>query len=73
MEYFLQMKLNEDKNFRKYWDENSNYIKYLNRDPTYYKEFMRQMKELYKERPTDKINDAINTINVVSSIIETIK
>ena len=73
MEYFLQMKLNEDKNFRKYLDENSNHIKYLNRDPTYYKEFMRQMKELYKERPTDKINDAINTINVVSSIIETIK
>ena len=73
MEYFLQAKLNEDKKFKKYLSENSNYIKYLNRNPHYYKVFMNQMKELYKERPTDKLNDAVNTINIVSSFIDTIK
>lgn len=73
MEYFLQQKLREDKNFKKYLDENSNYIKQLNRDPFYHKEFMKNMKEMYKERPTDKINDAINTIDIISTIIDTIK
>lgn len=73
MEYYLQNKLREDKKFQKYLSENSSHIKYLNRNPKYYKEFMKQMKEIYKERTTDKINDAVNTINIVSSFIDTIK
>ena len=73
MEYYLLNKLNEDKKFQRYLSENSSHIKYLNRNPEYYKEFMRQMKEIYRERPTDKINDAVNTINIVSSFIDTIK
>lgn len=73
MEYFLQNKLNEDKKFKKYLDENSTYIKYLNRNPEYYKDFIRKMKVLYKERPTDKLNDAINTIDIVSSLLDTLK
>ena len=72
MEYFLQQKLIEDKKFKKYLDENSNYIKYLNRSPDAYKEFMREMKEYYKERTTDKLSDAINTIDIISSILDTL-
>ncbi|MBQ7031846.1 MAG: hypothetical protein IJN13_05765 [Bacilli bacterium] len=73
MEYFLQEKYNEDKKFKKYLDENSNYIKYLNRNPETYKNFIKEMKELYKERTSDKINDAINTIDIVSSILGTLQ
>lgn len=73
MEYFLQIKLSEDKKFKRYLDENSGFIKYLNRNPEYYKQFIKEMKELYKERPTDKLNDAINTIDIVSSILDTLK
>lgn len=73
MEYFLQEKLSTDKKFKKYLDENTSYIKYLNRNPEYYKDFIKQMKEIYKERPSDKLNDAINTIDIISSIIETLK
>ncbi len=72
MEYFLQQKLIEDKKFKKYLDDNSNYIKYLNRNPEYYKIFMKEMKEKYKERATDKLSDAINTIDIVSSILDTL-
>ena len=72
MEYLLQQKLIEDKDFNRYLSSNSNFIKYLNRNPEYYKEFMKQMKELYKEKTTDKINNAMNTINIVKSIIDTI-
>ena len=70
MEYYLQQKLMNDKNFKRYILENSYHIKYLNRNPEYHKDFMRQMKELYKERTTDKINNAINTIDIVSSVID---
>lgn len=73
MEYFLQAKYNEDKKFKRYLDENSNYIKQLNRSPEYYKNFIKEMKELYKERPSDKLNDAINTIDIVSSILGTLQ
>ena len=72
MEYFLQEKLSTDKLFKRYLYENSFYIKYLNRDPLYYKEFIKVMKEMYKERTTDKINDAINTIDIISSVINTL-
>lgn len=73
MEYFLQKKYREDKDFKRYLENNSNYLKYLNRDSNYYSEFIKNMKGLYKERTTDKLNNAINTINIVSSIIDTIK
>ncbi len=72
MELYLQQKLLEDKKFKKYLDENSSYIKYLNRNPEYYKTFMKEMKERYKERTTDKLSDAINTIDIVSSILDTL-
>ena len=73
MEYFLQEKYNEDKKFKRYLDENSQYVKYLNRNPENYKNFIKEMKELYKERPSDKLNDAINTIDIVSSILGTLQ
>ncbi len=73
MEYFLQQKLMEDKKFKKYLEDNSSYIKYLNRNPENYKLFMKEMKEKYKERATDKLNDMVNTIDIVSSLIDTFK
>ncbi len=73
MEFYLQNKLREDKKFKRYLEENSAFIKYLNRNPEYYKEFMKIMKEKYKERATDKLSDAINTVEIVSSIIDTLK
>ena len=73
MEYYLQQKLEEDKKFKRYLDENSGFIKFLNRDPIYYKQFIKEMKKVYKERPSDRLTDAMNTVNIVSSIISTLK
>lgn len=53
--------------------ENSYYIKYLNRDPGMFKQFKIDMKALYKERTSDKINNAIDSIDMISSVIDTIK
>jgi len=73
MEYYLQNKLQEDKKFKRYLDENSQYIKYLNRNPESYKEFMKEMKTIYKERTSDKLNDALNTIEIISSVLDALK
>ena len=35
--------------------------------------FSRKMKEVYKERTTDKISSAIDGVEMISSIIDTIK
>jgi hypothetical protein len=53
--------------------ENSYYIKDLNRNPNFFKTFESKMKEVYKERTSDKISKAIDTVDMISSIIDTIK
>lgn len=52
---------------------NSYYIKQLNRDPDSYKKFVSDMKEKYKLRVTDKINEAIDNIDLVSNVLEVLK
>jgi len=73
MNYFLQTKLLEDKNFKRYLEENSDYIKYLNRNPSNYKHFINDMKMLYQERKVDKINNVINTVDIISTLFNNIK
>ena len=51
--------------------ENSYYIKYLNRNPIYFKIFKKDMEFIYKERPSDKLNNVLNGVDMISSIIET--
>ncbi len=55
-----------------YLKQNSYFIKNLNRHPEYYNEFKRIIKEKYNLRLSDKISSAINDIELVSSIINTI-
>ncbi len=55
-----------------YLKQNSYFIKDLNRHPEYYNEFKRIIKEKYNLRLSDKISSAINDIELVSNIINTI-
>ena len=52
---------------------NSSYIKYLNRDPNAYKKFIGDMKDKYKLHLTDKLIEAMDNIDIVSSILNTLK
>lgn len=53
--------------------EQSYWLKELNRNPYSLKNFEKQMKILYKERTTDKINSAIDGVEMISSLIDTLK
>ena len=73
MEYFLQKKFLDNPKLYTYLKENSYWIKYLNRDADVYKEFESKMKELYKERATDKISAVIDNIDLINGVLMSLK
>ena len=73
MEPVIYEKIKNNPKIYEILKHNSYYIKQLNRDPNYYKTFIKEVKEKYKLRTTDKINEAIDNIDLISSILETLK
>lgn len=65
--------LKNDEKMHKFLRENSEWYKYLNRLPSNYQDFVKTMKKKYKLNPTDKISSALDNIDLISSVIETIK
>ena len=73
MQKYILEKLYQDPKMLELLKENSEWIKYLNRDPRKYEEFVAVMKEKYRLRKTDKINDVIDNIDLVSNLFNAIK
>ena len=73
MQLGLQKTLLDNPKMYQYLKENSYWIKYLNRDPSLHKTFESKMKELYRERPTDKISDIIDHIDLISGVLNSLK
>ena len=73
MQIDLQKKLLEKPKMYQYLKENSYWIKYLNRNPVLYKEFEAKMKELYHERVTDKVSNAIDQIDLINGVLMALK
>lgn len=73
MKLEIQMKLHNDPKMEEYLELNSEWYKYLNRNPANYDKFVKAMKEQYKIRTTDKINDAIDNIDMISNILSVLK
>ena len=69
----LQFKLKSNPLFIKYLHENSYWYKILNRDPYMFNEFVQEVKKNYKLRPSDRINEALNTFEMISTIFSTLK
>ena len=69
----VQFKLKSNPLFIKYLHENSYWYKILNRDPEMFNEFVEEVKKNYKLRTTDKINEALNTFEMLTSIFSSLK
>jgi len=67
------IKINQDEIQKQFLRENSYWYKYLNRSSKYYKDFINEMKEKYKMTTTDKINKAIDSINMLSTFLDVLK
>ncbi|MBE6153744.1 MAG: hypothetical protein E7166_05930 [Firmicutes bacterium] len=69
----LQFKIKNNPNLQRYLRENSNWYKYLNRNPESLNAFTEEMKERYKLRPGDKINNLVDKLDLISSFINVLK
>ena len=69
----VQFKLKSNPLFIKYLHENSYWYKILNREPNMFNEFVDEVKKNYKLRTSDKINEAINTFEMLTSIFSALK
>lgn len=72
MEQEIILRLKKDK-YYEYLKENSQYIKDLNRSPKNYELFKNFVKDKYHLRITDKVSSAIDDIELVSSVLNTLK
>lgn len=69
----LQFKIKENEYYQRYLREHSYWYKSLNRNPETFKTFEEEAKEFYGLRPVDKINKALDTIEMLQSIMSTLK
>ena len=68
-----QFKLKSNLLYTKYLHENSYWYKILSRDPSEFTNFEHEVKVNYKLRPQDKISKALDTFDMVSTIISSLK
>lgn len=68
-----QFKLKSNPLYLEYLHSNSYWYKILNRDPLKFSDFVNEVKANYKLRPSDKINKAIGTFELISNIMSSLK
>ena len=73
MKIDIMMKINNDINQKRYLREHSYWYKYLNRSNIFYKDFINDMKDKYKLKPSDKINKISKEIEMINKILDILK
>lgn len=68
-----QFKIKSNPMYIKYLHENSYWYKILNRDPSMFNEFVEEIKTNYKLRPSDRLNKALSTFEMISAIVSSLK
>ena len=68
-----QFRLKSNPLYLKYMHENSYWYKILSRDPEKINDFINEMRINYKLRPQDKISKALDTFEMFSTIISSLK
>ncbi len=73
MDLSLQQNLDKDKKMALYLKRNSYWYKDLNRNSDNYKKFVSAMRDKYHLKMTDKISDAIDNIDLITGILDSLK
>jgi len=69
----IQFKLKSNQMYLKYLHQKSYWYKILNRNPDKFNDFVEEVKEYYHLRPTDRIKKALDTMEMLGSILSTMK
>lgn len=73
METRIKILLDSNPLYKNYIRNNSYWYKILNRDPNMFNSFIEEVKEKYKLRPTDKINNMVDKIDMISKFINVLR
>ena len=69
----VQFKLKSNPLYIRYLHINSYWYKILSRNPNMVNKFIEEAKEYFGLRPTDKINQAINSFEMITNILSALK
>lgn len=69
----LQFKIKNNANYKRYLREHSYWYKTLNRDPASFQTFVEEAKDAYSLRPTDRFAKALETIEIMQSLMSSFK
>ncbi len=73
MDTRIKIAIDSNPNYKEYLRTNSYWYKNLNRDPNSFNVFIEEVKEKYKLRTSDKINDVMDKIDMVSKFIDVLR
>ena len=73
MDTKIKIIIDSNPDYKRYLGTNSYWYKILNRNPFLIDDFIREVKEKYKLRTTDKINDIMDKIDMVSKFINVLR
>ena len=73
MQLNVLLELKKDEKMWELLKDNSYWYKELNRHPESIKQYKNDMKAKYHLRPTDKISDAIDNIDLISNVLNALK
>ena len=73
MKVETRFKIKSNPNLYRYLRENSYWYKYLNRSPIFLRRLEEEMKEKYRLRPSDKIENISNSLNLIKSFLEVMR
>ena len=73
MNYNIKLELDKNPYCRIYLRSNSYWYKILTRNPEKFEDLKKEAKEKYKLRNTDKINNVIDKINMISKFIDVLR
>lgn len=69
----IQFKLKNNPNYLKYIRTHSYWYRILIREPSLFKQFEEEVKEVYGLRPTDRIGKALDTIQLFQNLLTSLK
>ena len=73
MELDIMYKIKSNKKHYDFLRLHSYWYKYLNRDPNNYKQFLNAYKKYNRNVTTNKVNDTINNIDMMTNILKVLE
>lgn len=73
MDTRIKLIIDSNPNYKRYLRSNSYWYKTLNRNPNMIDSFVKEVKEKYKLRTEDKINNFMDKIDMISKLINVLR